>query len=255
MNACYRALLSLLALFVLALGQPASATYSHGPYVSSNVNYSIIDETTQSGFGTADPEPLLGAMATSGDTLSWSPTMFHATASGSFDFDEDKSNLEVWMTALTPGALDLITLNEAGQVNLSGGTNGTNATLSMSGQLTVTAGGTDYIFTFSSGGGDVTSVFNVPTLLTADVNPGVTNFTGSAVFDVVALLAGQGEFASATKAVLTWDDSLIVASESGTTADAWKTSAQIVVVPEPATAGLLVLGLVALGIRARRRCV
>lgn len=254
------ALLSLLALALLVLTDPASATHTHPSHLGPNVDFSSIEETTNSSFGTADPEPLLGTMTPVGDTLTWSPTDFNATGSGG-TFDEDHTTLQVTMDALTPGALDVITINEAGFVDLSGaGGAATGAFLGMAGTLTVTAGGNVEVFTFGDDVADALVSFsagmNPPgdgggALFDLVTNPGMTSWTATVTFDLVALLGSRGVLDSATQAVLSYNDTLQAFSEVGSDADAWKTSAAIIV-PEPVTGILLASGLVILGIRARR---
>lgn len=261
-----RSLLSLpasLVPLVLLVGQSAGATASHGTYTGPNVDFTVINETTNSAFGTADPEPLLGTMTPVGDSLTFAPTAFNATATGG-TFDEDHTTLDVTMDALTSGALDLITITESGYVNLTGpGTNATGAFLGLSGTLQVTAGASVETFTFGADSADAAVSFSAGVNPAGDgggslfdlvTNPGMTAWTGTVSFDVVALLASRGVYDSATHAVLAYDDILQAFSESGSTADVWKTNA-IVAVPEPATGALLAGGLMALCIRARRRRV
>lgn len=256
-------LLSLIAVVALGFGQSAFATTVHPTYTGPQIDFTLIQETTQTpAFGPPDGEPLFGAPTGVGNSLQFFPTAFSAVG-GAGSFDDTHSLLQVEMESLNPtfDTIDIINITEFGDALISGpgGTAATAIFLRMSGTITITettAGAINETFNWSG-------TFNVGTPAGAGAaffdyttNLGNTNWSGTASIDVGALLATKGIFDGATKAVLTYNDQIQAFSEATTSATVNKKAATgpgviIEVIPEPTTGLLLAGGLIALGIRAR----
>jgi hypothetical protein len=267
--------LLLLLTFVLAsvVAGSAGATVSHGTYTGPQIHYSLIQETTQAPlFGPADVEPLWGAPVGSGNNLIFSPTVFSASAVGA-TADETHSLLNLSFQSINPlvDAIQIINLTEAGDYTLNtippGGKGvGASIFLQMTGTITITEvsdGVSTYGVSESFG---IAGAFNVgtpigigDTFFTIVTNPGGGNWAATYSLNVSALLPGKGAFyvgKYATKATLALNNKLQAYGSALEVAAVQKKNAGpgliVEVIPEPATAGLLVVGLVALGIQARR---
>ncbi len=223
------------------LASPATATVIHGNFLGDNFDYLGVQET--SSFG--DPEPLFGAPIIVGDSLVFTPTTFSASAAGAFDFDQTGAQLQTTIMATGSLFIDFVRIDEFGEIDLSGvGTAATGGVFSMSGVVTVleTTGGScvacliPFVGTFTP-----SDLYGLP----ADL--GLTQFTGSVFVDVASA------FPNATKVFLSFDNDMVVSSETGTTALMEKKPTIIVSVPEPAAGMLLAGGLVGLALRARGR--
>ena len=249
------------AIFALGLAQSAGATFAHTPYTGPQFDFTLIEETTQAPlFGGPDVEPLWESVTGVGNTLEFSSTIFDAVGSGG-TFDDTHSTLEVHISALDAGVqpLDFIRVEESGTLDISGaGTAASGAILLMGGTLTLTTILGEETFTWGDAGSDVgAATFDAGAAISGGVffdlvnDFGVTNWTGSIVFDTAALLATRGVFDVATDAVLQYNDQIQAYSEAGSTVEVKKTD--VLITPEPATGVLLVGGLIALGAHARRR--
>lgn len=257
-------LLSLIAVVAFGFGQSAAATTVHPTYTGPQVDFTLIQETTQTpAFGPADVEPLFGAPTGVGNSLQFFPTVFSAVG-GAGTLDDTHSLLQVQMESVNPltDTLEIINITEFGDALISGvgGTAATAIFLRMSGTITfteTTAGVINETFnwygTFNVGmpAGSGAVFFDYTT------NFGNTNWTGTASIDTAALLATKGIFDGATKATLTYNDQIQAYSQATTSATVNKKAATgpgviIEVIPEPATGLLLAGGMIALGIRSRR---
>jgi hypothetical protein len=244
-------LLSLLV--ALSLAAPANATFVHGDFAGTNVDFINVRETTQTA---GDPEPLWGAPTVVGNVMTFSPASFLASAVGPAGFDSDHSTLQMDIDAA--GALDTIlsiNITETGDASLLGGAS-TGVFLTMAGTIRInstTAGAITPITVPWVG------VFNTGDFFDAVTNPGTTGWTGTATIDVTAILASNGIFDPATSVTLAYNNNLQVFTggagpQSATLQkkDVVGPAVTIEVIPEPATAALLAVGLIALGIRAHR---
>jgi len=237
------------SLLVFALAAPASATFVHGNFAGTNLNFVGVQETTQTA---GDPEPLWGAPTVVGNVMTFSPTSFlAATAGGGFDSDHSTLQMDI-NGASALDTIEIINLTEAGDADLLGGAS-TGVVLSMSGTIRIN----------STTAGAITPVavpwvgtFNTGDFFDAVTNPGTTGWIGSVSIDVTAILAGAGIFDPATSVTLAYNDNLQAFSGgAGQSATVRKTAVTIEVIPEPATAALLIVGLIALGIQSRQRRV
>lgn len=239
------------SLLVFALAAPASATFVHGNFAGTNVNFVGVQETTQTA---GDPEPLWGSPTVVGNILTFSPASFLAAAAGPAGYDSDHSTLQMNMNAAS--ALDTIlsiNLTEVGDATLDGG-DFTAVFLTMAGTIRIN----------STTAGPIAPItvpwvgaFNTGDYFDAATNPGTTGWIGTATIDVTAILASKGIFDAATSVTLAYNDNLQAFSGGAGTQSATvrKTAVTIEVIPEPATAALLIVGLIALGIQSRQRRV
>jgi uncharacterized repeat protein (TIGR01451 family) len=196
---------------------------NHGNFVGTHFDYLAVQETSTAG----DPEPVFGApVITPGDELVFSPPVFSATAAGAGGFDQTGALLETTIQSAGSRLIDRITIDELGEVDLSGvGTPSTGGLIGMSGSLVVqedTGGPIAPVVIPFTGTFTPADVYGLP----ADL--GLTPFQGSVSVDVAAVVP------NATKVFLSFDNDLVVSSESGTTAIIRKTpTVTISVVSEP----------------------
>lgn len=241
-------------LAVLVLAAPASATFVHGNFAGTNVNFLGVQETTQT---PADPEPLFGTPTVVGNIMTFDPPSFLASTAGG-GFDSDHATLQMDIDAAGPlDTIEIINITEVGDLTLVGGA-GTGVLLSMAGTIRINA-------TTAGPIAPVTvpwvGVFNPGDLFDAVNNPGTSGWTGTVSIDVAAILAGAGIFDAATSVTLSYNNNLQAFSEPGLSSATVQKKAVdgpaviIEVIPEPATAALVAAGLVGLGIRSRQRRV
>jgi len=244
----------LLSLLALALAAPAGATFVHGNFAGTNVNFVGVQETTQTA---GDPEPIWGSPTVVGNVMTFSPTSFLATTAGG-GFDSDHSTLQMDIDA--SGLLDtieIINITEVGDAVLLGGAS-TGVLLSMAGTIRVNATTAGAITPVTV---PWVGIFNTGDFFDAVTNPGTTGWIGSVSIDVAAILANAGIFDPATSVTLAYNNNLQAFSEPGLSSATVQKKAVdgpaviIEVIPEPATGALLVGGLIALGIRSRLRRV
>lgn len=262
MNARSRVLLSLSAALVLVAGQPAVAV-PYGDFSGTNVDFLGVSDATQPGSPNVDPNDLYGAPTVSGNQLIFTPDFFTASAgNGGFDFTHSK--LEMTIAGKTPtDTITNVIIEEFGDFIFGGVgfTSNTNVNVTMSGNLIVNAtiGGpiAPVIISFSSSG-DFVPVFDpakggLGNYSATDYSADSFSWEGSVDIEVAAHVL------NATNVTLELDNILVAFSELGTTATIQKKvvgdGVVITVIPEPATALLLVGGLAALAIRSRRVCV
>jgi hypothetical protein len=280
MNARCRILLSSLAALLLWVGQSASATVTTdlGTYTGPNVDFTLIEETTQDPlWGPSDDgdAPLYGTPTGSGNSLVFTPPSFLAQGSGGAS-DEDHATLNIALESVNPyvDALDMINITEFGDytletIPLPGQTPpspNTSVYMQMTGSIQVLEVNIGGVLTDVSADPNATfaiaGVFNVGTpsgsgATSLDISgyQGAGTWSAADSLDITGLLAGAGIGGTATKAIIALDNKLWAFSESGTIASVQKKNAGdgvvIEVVPEPTTGLLLAGGLFALAIRKR----
>ena len=244
----------LLSLLALALAAPAGATFVHGNFAGTNVNFVGVQETTQTA---GDPEPLFGTPTVVGNVMTFDPPSFLAsTAGGGFDSDHATLQMDIDAASLLD-TIEIINITEIGDASLLGGA-GTGVFLTMAGTIRInstTAGAITPVTVPWVG------VFNTGDFFDAITNPGTTGWIGTVSIDVAQILADAGIFDAATSVTLAYNDNIQAFSEAGLSSATVQKKAVdgpaviIEVIPEPATGALLVGGLIALGIRSRLRRV
>ena len=224
----------------------AGALTFYTDVIGTDVSFTSIQEA--SSFG--DPEPLFGQPLGSGNQLLFFPLTFSASAAGG-GFDQTGSQLQLMITANGPlDVIDTVKITEFGDATLSGvGTAATGTFASMSGFLQVTEVLGLPIAPVVIG---FLGTFTPSDLLALPGDAGTTIWTGSTSIDVAAIVP------NATKATLSFDNDLSAFTEVGTTATIQKKVVSgpaiiIEVIPEPATGGLLLGGLLALAASRGRR--
>lgn len=256
------AALALSSLVVLVV-QSALATTSYPDYVGTNITFSGIKETSTFG----DPEPLFEAPTGVGDSLLFSPTNFTATASGVGGNDSTGALLNATMTATSLSTIDMLNFTEFGDATLTGAPSaGTGVFTSLAGYVRVLEVNglpiTPVTIGFNAGAGTNGSFSPAAigsTGLDRNTNPGTTLWSGTLSVDIAAALVLAGYAPQATKVELALDNDLYAYSEfASNTAKVQKKAVTgptivITVIPEPGTAVLLGLGLVAVTVRARHR--
>ena len=245
-----RASVLLSVLLVGAVGVPsasASYTFNYGNINANTVVYQQVTESTAT-----DDTWLFGTPSVSGDSLTFSPANFGISAvNGGFDYMDGQ--LTTSLVSLGDNRIEKLEFTERGDWTLGGtGTAGTNVSVANTLFVRVTdidGGAIDPItltvpMTFTPNGGAYNLIDNRGQNLV---------WQGSTIVDVDALVATVYPGKQATKVDITFDNSLMAFSESGTIAYIKKKQIEgltiTAITPEPASLGLLMLG----GLLLRRR--
>ena len=186
----------------------AQVKVSYGDFNGIDVAFLNLTETNHQ----PPPEPavLWGVPAVRGNGMQFFPQTFSATSVGS-DVDQAGSQLQMQISTMGPSTLNLVTIDEFGDLDLSGiGTGQTGTFASMSGFVTVT----------ETTGGPIapeiipfTGVFTPTDLSALPGNLGHALWKGNVVVDIGAIVP------NATKAMLSFDGDLTASSDAaGTTA-------------------------------------
>jgi hypothetical protein len=198
-----------------------------------------------------DGVPLYGAPTAFPIGLSFTPTGFaSASSGGGIDLTDGQLNYTI-VAGPGSGGISVISFSEGGLFSLSGtGTSNTE----------VLAGASLLVTVLELNGVAVapinltTSVSSLAYNLTA--NPGLNQpWNVSVTTNVASQLAGLGYASSqrATKASVVIDNSLVAISEGLSAAAITKADFDVHVVPEPATAGIAAIALLAIGAFGRRQ--
>jgi hypothetical protein len=254
---------ALCSLAVLVIGQSALATINHGNFVGTDVTFGNVSETSTFG----DPEPLFEAPTVGGNSLFFSPSNFTAETNGVGGFDSTGALLQTMITATSLSTIDVLNFQEFGDATLIGAASaGTGVFASLAGFVTVhEVNGlpiTPLVIGFNAGGlvnGSFTPGTLGTTGLDRNTNGGTTLWNGQLSIDIAAALVLAGHAPAATRVELALDNDLYAYSEfASNSAKIQKKAVSgptiiITVIPEPGTAALLGLGLVAMTLRARGR--
>jgi hypothetical protein len=234
---------ALASVFLLAGAAGATTVYTDvsTPYWL----FSGIQESSTYG----DPEPLFDQPLGSGDQLVFFPPNFVAQSVGG-GIDSTGSHLQLFIEGHAPGQfITELNLTEFGDVTLGGfgGAGGTGAFASLAGFVTVLEVNNVAIAPIVIG---FTGTFTPSDTFVFPADSGTTLWSGTISVDIASVVA------NATKIHLALDNDLIAASEATTSAKIQKKvvdgPAVIISLPEPAALALLALGLLSLGLRARR---
>jgi hypothetical protein len=234
------------AIGLLALGSVASAAaINYGNFNGTNVMYLQVTEDSST-----DPTPLFGAPTVSGDSLTFNPTSFGASATGAGGVDITDGTLASTLMTTGTKRIHKVSFAEAGDYTLAGGA-GTTATAASVGAsfflrvIELDGVGVAPInfsgnMTFSPSGGTYDFV--------NDPHGPAQIWNGTVTFDIDALLASQNVVGQATKILLSLDNVLLAASEAGTFSTIKKKQFEGVTVtvdtdvPEPTSIAFLALG-------------
>jgi hypothetical protein len=242
---------------VLVLSVPAlvnANTINYGDKVGVTMVYSNIQETSLS---SGDSAPLYGAPTLSGDSLVFLNMTFSSQATnGASDITDGKLDTDITSKNNPSFYIDHLILQEFGDTTLAG--SGTSATYSSAGNsIFITVTELDNVtlaipvfittnMTMSDGG-----MWTLPPPITGKT------WTGAVNLDLSAILQGLGYTGHATSLHLTTDNTLATGSELNTEAFIAKKaeglSITALVVPEPSTYSLMVIGAMFLVVRRFRR--
>ncbi len=226
----------------------AGPVFEYGDFFGDNVNFLNVRESS----GT-DEGPLYGAPTLAGDGLSWNPVAFNAFSSGGGAPDLTDGTLAFTIEAHPGGAIPQVFFEESGDYTVAGV--GTSSTLaSVAGRVFVTIIEVDgmAIAPLTTNEAFSHSPTNGLFRLTDYPFPGVigAEWQGSVTINLDQVLAAENISGSATRVLISLDNSLLAVSEADSTAFIAKKTF-IHVVPEPTS--LLLLAPLAGCMALRRR--
>lgn len=239
-----------LALATMLASPALAAPINYGDFSGISVDYLQVTENS-----ITDPVPLFGAPAVVGDSLVFTPLGFGATSTGGgIDVTDGLVTTVVMATGGAP--IVEVKLHEFGDYTLFGaGTAATQTAVATPTFLTILQVDNVDITPLNVNANAVMTPSGGTFNLVSDAGIGIL-WEGNLSFDVPAILAANSISGNATKAILTLNNTLIAASQAGSTAFIQKKGVIIsVLVPEPSTVAMSVMGFVALvgyGIRRRR---
>jgi len=247
----------LLAAGLLLSAAAGAVPIDYGSRVGTTVRYDGIREDSPT-----DAPPLYGAPTIVGDLLDFNPPSFSSSSSGPGGVDVTDGTLSFDIQALQGRFISAISVHESGDFTLTGnGGVGTMAAIQahifidiieIDGHAPTQALNAVGSMTFSPSDGN----WNLQ-----DDGPGPIvsgTWTGSFSLDVNEFLIERGEpfVGGVTGARFEMDNLLMTLSEFGTSATVGKKDVDILgvtVIPEPASGGLLGLGLLGLAFHRNRR--
>lgn len=240
-----------------------AAPINHGNFSGDTVDYLDVTEDTSTG----DPLPLFGVPTVSGDSLDFNPVGFSANSSGGGAPDQTDGQLSMMIQAKAGKVINSLLFSEAGDTSLARAlgtlddavtsvtadifidiletTLGPITPINVPGAMTFTPSNGDYQLSVDGAGN--------PTFNTA--------WTGSAFFDLDAVLLANGVLGEVTKVNVNIDNSLTASSAANSSAFIAKKDFDGVSItanpdpskiPEPSSV-LLALGGIA-AVAAGRRC-
>lgn len=238
-----------LALATLLASPAVAAPINYGDFSGLTVDYLQVTENS-----ITDPVPLFGAPTVVDDSLVFTPLGFGASSSGGgLDITDGLVTTVVMATGGAP--IVQVNLHEFGDYTLFGvGTAATQVAAATPAFLTILQVNNADITPLNINANAVMSPSGGTFNLVAEPGVGML-WEGNLSFDVPAILAANSISGNATKAILTLNNTLIAASQAGSIAFIQKKGVIIsVLVPEPSTVAMSIMGFVALvGYGIRRR--
>lgn len=193
---------------VLLMAAAASAQVNHGDVLGLNVDFLQVTETTRTG---GDPATLYGAPIAETDAFAFAPASFVSTCT-SGGSDATASEVTTDIRAHAGATLQTVVIAESGDATLSAspppGTASTNASASLSGTLTVVEDSSGpivpVVIPFSA-------TFMPAASFALPASAGTSDWSANATIDVASNVPG------ATRATLTWNNSLTADCAAGST--------------------------------------
>jgi hypothetical protein len=238
--------ISIVALLMTAAPALAAPIF-YGNFSGTNVDFLNVQEDSST-----DPGPLFGAPVVAADSLAFSPVSFGADANmGNGYVDITDGTMATTIKAKPGKVINHVTVNESGDYTLTGAGPGTVSVAATLFVQIVEIGGTpvnpvvingSLVFTPSGNPATVAGDYALPG------NAGVgTVWTGTGTLDIDAALASRGISGQATKVLFSMNNTLVSIGSPGTVAFIKKkTNGVTIVVPEPASLGMLLGGAIVL---------